>query len=83
MRGLWHPSSVTLGSPAPDQWPLSFLEGSPGEVGAGVGVERFFLKRKLFPVTFRASFGEPWTGGEGCVCPGRRQEGWEEGAGRS
>lgn len=29
--------------------------------------QRFFLKRRLFPVSFRASFREVRASGEGCV----------------
>lgn len=36
-------------------------------------------KERTISVSFRPSFREPWTRGEGCVCPGRRQEGRGEG----
>ena len=36
-------------------------------MGAGLVGQRFFLKRRLFPVSFRASFREVWTTGAGCV----------------
>ena len=38
--------------------------------------QRFFLKRRLFPVSFRASFREVRASGEGCVHSAGRRERW-------
>lgn len=61
--------SVTPGSLHLTRGSCVFWKGVLVRQGQGVGVQRFLLKRKLFPVTFRASFGEPCTQGEGCACP--------------
>lgn len=41
------------------------------EVGVVEG-QKFFLKRRQFLVSFRASFREAWTRGEGCICSAGR-----------
>ena len=84
-------SAVISSSVAPNphlkcgSWQLGFLEAGPGEEwrGAGLVGQRVFLKRRLFPVSFRASFREVWTSGARCVRSAGRWERWGGGAGRS